>query len=323
MQDTNYYAEILSNASGITENQAKTCLYYAVATYLIPDYLNLIAILAAIGPMGTGKTTLLEQLSRMVNKPKYIGAQTKATLRDELAGTTTAIIDEGDKTYERHLQHRYAKETSEIVHNVAKKDRTWRRVQSDIFGATIIARRTPFEDPATRSRAIVIHTRFREGMYQLSEVNTEDLEKMASSANLMEGTSHRIHDNWRVLRAVAKAQNDKEWLKYSRKEIRKDVKAMMTGQGFEPEEAVLVALKEHMIEVKEANKVFISDDPLISNLKSDLKQHFDLNLKSYQIKEICIELGFKVVTTNNYPKVRTDIELLRKLLKDRRLLKDN
>ncbi|MFC1931185.1 hypothetical protein ACFLXJ_03160 [Chloroflexota bacterium] len=322
MRDANYYAEILSNASGITENQAKTCLYYAAATYLIPDNLDLIAILAVIGPMGTGKTTLLAQLNNMVNEPKYIGAQSKATLRDELSGTTTAIIDEGDRTYERHLQHRYAKETSEIVHNVAKKDQTWRQVHSNIFGATIIARRTPFEDPATRSRAIVIHTRYREGKYQLSEVNTKDLERMASSAILSSVTSHRIRNNWRVLRAIARAQYDKEWLEYSRKEIRKDIKALMIGQEFEPEEAVLITLKEHMIEIEQANKVYVPEDPLISNLKSDLRQHFDLNIKSYQIKEICIELGFKVVTTNNYPRVKTDVELLGKLLKDRRLLKN-
>lgn len=60
----------LIRASGISRQQAKTCFYYTVATHLLPDLLELIAILAIIGALGTGKSGLLAQPAKMVNLPK-------------------------------------------------------------------------------------------------------------------------------------------------------------------------------------------------------------------------------------------------------------
>jgi hypothetical protein len=57
----------IMGASGITKEQARTCLYYALATYFLPDKLEIMPILAIIGPHGTGKTNLLKQLEKMVN----------------------------------------------------------------------------------------------------------------------------------------------------------------------------------------------------------------------------------------------------------------
>jgi hypothetical protein len=62
---------------------------------------------------------------------------------------------------------------------------------------------------------------------------------------------------------------------------------------------------------------------LISDGKADLKQQYDLTLNSYQIKELCIGMGFKVVTTDNYPKVKANAKLIEKLLKERGLTKEN
>jgi len=90
------YVPAIMGASGITEEQAKTCLYYAVATYLIPNRLKIMPILAIIGPLGTGKTSLLNQLLTMVNEPELILAESTPTLRDKLSKTTTACIKEGD-----------------------------------------------------------------------------------------------------------------------------------------------------------------------------------------------------------------------------------
>ena len=107
------YISALIRASGISRQQAKTCFYYAVATYLIPELL-LMPILAIIGALGTGKSKLLAQLGKMVNQPKLIGAESQSTLRDELDKTVTALLDEGDKVYEPYLQRRYARDTSEL-----------------------------------------------------------------------------------------------------------------------------------------------------------------------------------------------------------------
>ena len=150
------YISALIRASGISRQQAKTCFYYAIATHLLPDNLELMPILAIIGALGTGKSKLMAQLGKMVKQSKLIGAESQSTLRDELDGTVTALIDEGDKVYEPYLQRRYAKETSSISFKQEAGDIGWRKVEADIFGATIIVRRTPFADQATKSRSIVI-----------------------------------------------------------------------------------------------------------------------------------------------------------------------
>jgi hypothetical protein len=321
MQNIDDYVAVLTNASGITTQQAKTCLYYAISTHL--EHLSIMPILAIIGAQGTGKSALLEQLRCMVSAPKLIGAESPATLRDALADATTALIDEGDKADERYLQRRYSIKTAEVTHNVAKRNKTWHKSNANIFGATIIVRRTPFEDPATRSRAIVIHTKYRKGKYVVQEVDSKHLADIANSVKLENETSQRINDNWRPLQAVARTIGDDEWLSYSQDEIKKDVHAMMASQGFEPEEAVLVALREKMITIESNGQEIYHADPLVSDLKGVLKQHYDLNLKSYQIKELCIGMGFKVVTTDNYPKVKANAELIEKLLKERGLTKEN
>jgi len=70
------YVPAIMGASGITKEQAKTCLYYAIATYFLPDELELMPILTIIGPHGTGKTALVKQLAKMVNSPKWVSGRT-------------------------------------------------------------------------------------------------------------------------------------------------------------------------------------------------------------------------------------------------------
>ncbi|MFC1992884.1 hypothetical protein ACFLV3_03635 [Chloroflexota bacterium] len=97
------YVPAIMGASGVTKEQAKTCLYYAVATYLIPEKISLMPLLTLIGPIGTGKTDLLTQLSKMVKEPKIISAKTMPVLRDKLTKTTTAIIDEAQSIMDEEL----------------------------------------------------------------------------------------------------------------------------------------------------------------------------------------------------------------------------
>jgi len=309
------YISALIGASGISRQQAKTCLYYAVATHLLPEKLQLMPILAIIGPLGTGKSKLLAQLGKMVKQPKLIGAESQSTLRDELDKTVTALLDEGDKVYEPYLVRRYAKETSQISYKQEIGDMGWRKVEAEIFGGTIIVRRTPFGDQATKSRSIVIATKYNPGSYKVNDINMEEIMKMADKASLALTSSQRIRDNWLPLQSIATSLDDEEWLEFSEKQIEKDTQAMMASQDFEPEEAVLAALKEKMMET--AGGIMIATDVRISDLKGILKQHYDLVLKSFQIKEICSGLGFKVVTTANYPTVKADIELLDKLLAEK------
>jgi hypothetical protein len=241
----------------------------------------------------------------MVNQPKQIGAESQSTLRDELDGAVTALIDEGDRVYESYLQRRYARDTSQISYKLPIEDKGWRKADADIFGATIIVRRTPFTDPATKSRSVTINTKYNPGSYEVTEIDKEGIMKIAATVSLALTASQRIRDNWLPLQSIATLIGDGEWLEFSEKQIEKDTHAMMASQDFEPEEAIIAALKEQMLDT--AGGISVATDVRISELKGVLKHHYDLPLKSFQIKEICSGLGFKVVTTANYPTVKADL----------------
>ena len=304
------FVQALLGASGITVAQAKTCFYYAQATHLLPDKLEKVPILNVTGPLGTGKSALLDQLLKMVKEPKIIGGETTSTLRDELDSVVTALIDEGDKIDELLLIKRYSKTNSKITYKIAK-DRGWLATTSNIFGATIICRRLPFENQATKSRSITIRTRYNPGNYELVDIDKKSLEEVTQLVSVSMKTSQRVADNWLPLRAIAMASGDEVWLKYSDEEIRKDTLALLAGQGYEPEEAVLITLK--------AKSSPLLTEILVSELKTSLKYEFDLNLKNYQIRQILTDMGFKIVTGHNYPMVKMDIALLEKLMLERNL----
>jgi hypothetical protein len=132
------YVPAIMGASGITKEQAKTCFYYSIATFLLPEKINRFPLLMIMGPQGTGKSELLTQMGKMVNEPKNISAQTKAALRDKLHNTITSLIDEGGEIDEDLLIRRYDVETGTISYNKNYGGSAWFRKRANIFGATII-----------------------------------------------------------------------------------------------------------------------------------------------------------------------------------------
>ena len=322
-RDTKAIVAIMG-ASGITEEQARTCLYYAIATYFLPDELELMPILAIIGPIGTGKTDLLEQLRKMVNGPRLIKARTYPTLRDKFGKTTTALLDDADKIDEEILIHRYSKIGSVIDHKVDISPRIdvskWRDKKTDVFGATIITKRVPFKDSAVTSRSIIIKTKYVRGKYKIKGFRNahEVLSKIAEKIDLEEmgkTTSHRTKNNWMPLRAIARYFKDDEWLEYSKKEVKGSTRVLKVGQSYEPEEALLRVLKEKMKEAMTSTGTLFYKTVLLSTMKDDLLKQFDVRLTNIQIHEILSELGFQVVSHSGYPKVKFDEKLLNKLLK--------
>ena len=250
----------LLGASGITSNQAKTILYYAIATYFLPEELDKMPILMIRGPQGTGKSSLLEQIKYLVYEPKMIMVESAPTLRDSLGNTTTALLDEGDRISEKLLISRYSKGTSKIEHKVSRGGSYWITRKIDIFGATIIVRRQPFGDEATKSRSITIKTDFKKGEYQIRKIKIKQ-KKIDTILNMVEfnqSSTDRIRDNWQILQSIAEYLKDKDWLEYSEMEIEKDTRSLKGGQGFEPDQAVLMVLKELVKNNHSGNRVFLS-----------------------------------------------------------------
>lgn len=316
----------IMGASGITEEQATTCFYYAIATYFLPDELELMPILAIVGPHGTGKTDLLKQLQKMVNSPRLVGARTSPTLRDKFGVSTTALLDDADdlnEQGEKMLINRYSKVTSILEHNVdvgTREHPFWKMKQTDVFGATIITKRTPFKESAVTSRSIIIKTIYAPGKYKIKgfrNVN-EVLSKVAGEIDLEEMgklTSHRTKNNWMPLRAVARYFKDDEWLEYSKKEMKRGARVLQAGQSYEPEEALLRVFGVNMKGATTSTGALLEKAVLLSTIKDDLWRQFDFRLTNMQIHEMLGGLGFKVVSHSGYPKVKYDKDLLNKLLK--------
>ena len=104
-----------------------------------------------------------ELREKIVNKHGFGSAIVTSGTSGAIFLSYSALLDEGDKVYEPYLQRRYAKDTSQISYKLEAEAFGWRKVNADIFGGTIIVRRTPFADQATKSRSIVINTKYNPG----------------------------------------------------------------------------------------------------------------------------------------------------------------
>jgi hypothetical protein len=151
--------ERVQTVSSLNTNEAKTVVFWAIATYGLPK-LDTFPILVFRGPPGTGKSTLLDVVAELSHKPcRLDGKVTKAVLRDSFAPNTTAIVEEANRVYEPLILARYSKRTSGTSVNRKAPDE-WKREGLDLFGATALHRHTvPFRDPAVASRSIEIKTR--------------------------------------------------------------------------------------------------------------------------------------------------------------------
>lgn len=297
----------IRKASGVSINQAKTAAYYAVATFLDVDPMPILVIL---GKAGTGKSSLMEQLAKLVNQPRWINAKSSASLRTELSRSDvfTALIEEGDKVDEDLIANRYARETAQISLRM-QKEIGWQNINVDIFGATILHRRIPLSDLALRSRSIILRTEYHPSDYEVQEVGNEEVKEVAAMVGEIPKTSHRVEDTWRPLIAVAEAVGDKEWLAYAIEQIERDKKALVAGQSYEPEKALVFVLRALMVQSK---GVAVSVN--ITKIKERLRYDYDLYLKSNQIEEMCLNLGFKVTHPSGYPTVQPNLELLKDLI---------
>jgi hypothetical protein len=103
------YANAITSACGLDTNQAKTVVYWAIATHAI-DKLTIIAILVITGPFSSGKSKLISLIEQICYQPRPIdGEVSKAVLRDKLEENTTLLVEEADKVDEQliFVQYQY------------------------------------------------------------------------------------------------------------------------------------------------------------------------------------------------------------------------
>jgi len=302
------YVLAMTGASGLSENEAKLCVYYALASHF--NFEN-IPILAFIGATGTGKSEAMKQLFPMV-KGKWIAAKTTAGLREDLKDVRVAFIDESDKVDEELLTLRFNKETGMVKTN-KPQGAGWQEVRENIFGATVLARRTPIADVALRSRCLIIKTKPKEGNYKRTPdkdlPDSGDLSKavnwLKKQMNIEQASSGRVNQTWNLLLEVAKY--DPDWLSWANEQIRLEQSNLKGGQGYEPQEAVLKALDalaRNAFGKRDTKSVRISD------IKRFLWDEYELKMKGNQIMEMLGDLGFETKPISGYDSVIPNLALL-------------
>lgn len=301
----NQAVDYLMTASGLSTSAAKTCVYYAIGTYGL-DRLNLYPLLVIYGPTGTGKSSAMKALAKLVIQPEWMGTSlTKAGLRDKLnnAKNATAFIEEGDVADEDYIANRYSRETSKS--SVKRAVGTgWKDDSLDYFGATVLHKRKPFNDPATESRSILIKTRANiNNQYHLPDVDSNLMERLKQiweqaypMYKEME-TSGRAADAWKPLIAAATACNDTEWLRFAADEVKKAMDKLRLGQEFEPE-AIIVNALVSLSRTKQSASMM--------EIKDEMKKETNWQPSSWALTSRLSDLGFDLKKSHGHRKVVLD-----------------
>jgi hypothetical protein len=284
---------------GIIQMEARTIVYWSLATYYDFDPKTILLILQSFG---CGKSDLLSAIYSIVDGGKWIDGDTAATIRDQLHNCKTAFLDEKDWMPEKWLNRRFKKSNSGIVINRAAEDGVFRRQSLDVNGWTVIAARKPFRDVALMSRCLIISPRFVENP-QSRVTNAGSLRPVVDQLGQVEQLQNegRAAQVWRPLAAIASRFNDQEWLNYAGSNLTSAVEEQNLGRQYEPEEAVVGALE---ICRHSTNRILHEHWIKLSDVKSTVNTEYDMNLKTQQVGTMLHRKGHEVSTIDGYKVVR-------------------
>jgi len=285
------YANAIMTACGLDLNQAKTLVYWAIVTHAI-DRLKIMPILVLQGGHGTGKSTLIELLSKICHSPILIdGKVSKAELRDSLKSNTTALIEEADEINENWILKRYSKQTASTSVKRGSASQGWTSEPLDYFGATVLHRRKPFRDPAVDSRSITIKTTYKQGSYTMPILNGTDLSNIAARVDWLKRipfSDGRAVDTWMPLFQAALYCDDTDWFQYAVGELQRAIASLSEGQGEEPNQLVVSKLVSLAID---PNAQQLKQRVPLKDITKALKDD-GYNLNSWQVGKILRDLGF-------------------------------
>ena len=302
------YANAITLACGLDLNQAKTVVYWAIATHAL-EKLETMPILVISGAYSTGKSTLISLIRKICYQPRILdGEMSKAVLRNRLEKNTTALIEEADKVEEQLVLRRYSRQTSDTTINDGSASQGWKSKDIKLFGATVLHRRIPFKDPAIDSRSIFIRTTYKPGNYVTANLDSKGLASVAGNIDWLkkvpaiQSLDGRAVDTWMPLFQAAVACNDTEWIAYGIGELMKTINNLKEGQGYEPSQVVvskLIALAYDQQTGKFKDRVPLK--AIEKGLKDD-----GVHLNSWQVGKILRELNFEVKTVGGTQYVISD-----------------
>lgn len=285
---------------GISQMQARTIVYWALATYYDIDPKPLLLVLKSFG---CGKTDLLATLLPMVNDGRWIGGSSYAVIRDELDGCGTAFLDEREDEGtipEGLVTKRFKKTNSQIEINRAMGGVVFTRQTLNINGWTAVARRKRFGSAALMSRCLIIEPEFipspdarvtDAGSLQGIVDQLADIEQLPSMGRTMQV--------WQPLAAIASKFHNGEWLNYAINTFCLDMEEQDLTRQYEPEEAVIGAL-----EICKHNPTRLHDHWIkISDVKRTAIAEYEMPLKPDQVAAMLHRQGHRVSIIDGFPVV--------------------
>jgi len=286
------YVEALMGANaGIDELQARTMVYYAVATYY--EEIDPFPILLVKNDFGCGKSDLVDTLFPMCSGSKRIKGETEATIRDDLDGCRTAFFDEHEDLPEKWLVKRFKRSNAETSVKSLTKD-GWLDREVNLFGATVVAKRQGFRDGALNSRCLTIQPTYVKDC-SCKVTNAGNLHGVVTKlGNLPQVIkSGRVAQVWKPLEGIAKTFDDEEWLEWAKIEFGVDMEVIDMMKYYEPREAVLKAVemcRDDGIEPfdKEKTRFKLSDLREIINTEMDTHK-----ITAQEIGLILIKNGYR------------------------------
>lgn len=314
-------ADSLQSVSGLAREQAKTCIYYAVMTYLLDSYPDdyLIPILCLQGNSGTGKSQAMKLMAKLVNQPTMLDGKGKtfSEIACDLDGVTTALIEEADFRQSRIetqlIQLRTERRhKDQVIHK--PPEQTPREIEN--FGATIVEKRHPFSDAAVRNRTITIKTIRRQSDYrEVSDINIggTGLRRVADYVR-----QHRIHMDvsdrvmqcWRPLMEIAATLGDFDWVISLDSEYQKARKMLAIGDQYESEDVLIKAV---------IAAGGISQDVKLKAIGQALENNFNLKWTTQKIHTTLTSLGFETTFDGKYDKLVGAGDLLRRMAAERNI----
>jgi hypothetical protein len=326
----NPHINALMKASNIDKNKAKTLFYYCMMTWALNEDIHKKPILLITGESGTGKNELMELMYNWClhekkdskkSRPEWIkGDQiTEAQLRDELADTTTAFIEEGDKAKvlkdaENWYKLRYDETSRQKSYRKYSLNKYMKSVYTDEmrnhFGFTVIHAQNPFQTPEFQRRTITVNIEKDETKtYKKSPVVLDPIisdichEKIHWSSKLEFNLSGSAWDCWEPFLRIATFLDDKKYIEYVFDSIKLKKDEDDSNKFFEPKYVVLAEIIPIYLKRLKGNKNKIA----ITELR-DLVKKRDANLNEMQISKHARNWGFETYR----PGGRTNIKVINK-----------
>jgi len=300
------YIRAMLTASGITEFQAKTMIFYGLGCYHLDEF-ERYPLLTLFGETGTGKSEAMKQLIKLLPRWKLI--ESKATYTDLAKGLnkqTIIVIEEADSLKpqdrcEGLLQDRTQKANRKTIIHLPSSQIV---LEIDNWGATIIHKRESFNDIATRNRSIIIKTEKRVGYWQDMDVDTADFVEignhiMPDSSRIFEGilleerVSNRTLDMWRPVIKVAEACGDLNYLVTCKEMLKKEM-LKVTADDEPLTVATQALISAYYGEVDANHEPDYTKNIKLSKVTEACKNNLLVNMSSQKIKGNLRELGYEI-----------------------------